>query len=350
VPTLLEVTGIHAPEYVDGIKQAPIEGVSFAYTFDQANANAPSKHKTQYFEMMGDHAIYHEGWMASTKVIRPPWEVVGPVNQDPLNNVTWELYDLTKDWTQSDDIAAANPGKLKELKALFLTEAKKYEVLPLDASVATRLVAPRPNITAGRTVFTYTKPMTGLPQGDSALLLNCSYTITADVEVPEGGGEGMLVTSGGRFGGWGFYVLKGRPVFTWNMVDLKRIKWQAPDALSAGKHTLEFDFKYEGLGGGTLAFNNMSGIGQPGTGVIKVDGKEVATQKMDHTIPLILQWDESMDFGSDTGTPVDDQDYQCPFTFTGKFSKITIKVERPQLSPEDIKKLEAAARNNKTSE
>jgi arylsulfatase A-like enzyme len=350
VPTLLEVCGIPAPEVVDGIKQKPIEGVSFASTFDQANANAPSKHKTQYFEMMGDHAIYHEGWIASTKVIRPPWEVVGPVNQDPLNNVTWELYDLTKDWTQSDDIAAANPGKLKELKELFLTEAKKYEVLPLDASVATRLVAPRPNITAGRTVFTYTKPMTGLPQGDSALLLNCSYTITADIEVPAGGAEGMLVTSGGRFGGWGFYVLKGKPVFTWNLVDLKRIKWEGPDALAPGKHTVEFDFKYDGLGGGTLAFNNMSGIGRSGTGTLKVDGKEVVTQKMEKTLPLILQWDESFDIGSDTGTPVNDQDYQCPFVFTGKFSKITLKVDRPQLSPEDIKKLEAAQRNNKTSE
>jgi arylsulfatase A-like enzyme len=350
VPTLLEVTSIHAPETVDGIKQAPIEGVSFAYTFDQANANVPSRHKTQYFEMMGDHAIYHEGWMASTKVIRPPWEVAGPVNQDPLNNVTWELYDLSKDWTQADDLAAANPGKLKELKELFLTEAKKYQVLPLDASVATRLVAPRPNITAGRTVFTYTKPMTGLPQGDSALLLNCSYTITADIDVPEGGAEGVLVTSGGRFGGWGFYFLKGKPVFTWNLVDLKRIKWEAPDALAPGKHTVEFDFKYDGLGAGTLAFNNMSGIGRSGTGVLKVDGKEVATQKMENTLPLILQWDESFDIGSDTGTPVNDQDYQCPFAFTGKFSKITVKVDRPQLAPEDIKKLEAAQRNNKTSE
>ncbi|HYU46592.1 MAG TPA: arylsulfatase [Terriglobales bacterium] len=350
VPTLLEISGIPAPETVDGIKQAPIEGTSIAYTFDQKNANEPSRHKTQYFEMMGDHAIYHEGWMASTKVIRPPWVVIGPVNTDPLNNVTWELYDLNKDWTQSEDVAAKYPGKLKEMKELFLKEAKKYEVLPLDASAATRFVAPRPNITAGRSVFTYTRPMTGLPQGDSPLLLNCSYTITADVEVPEGGGEGMLVTSGGRFGGWGFYVLKGKPVFTWDLVDLKRIKWQAPDALAVGKHTLEFDFKYEGLGAGTLAFNNMSGIGRPGTGVLKVDGKEVVTQKMDHTIPLVMQWDESMDFGSDTGTPVDDQDYQCPFTFTGKFSKITVKVDRPQLSPEDIKKLEAAARNNKTSE
>jgi arylsulfatase len=153
VPTILEVTDIRQPENVDGIKQKPIEGVSFAYTFDKANANAPSRHKTQYFEMMGDHAIYHEGWIASTKVIRPPWDVAGLVNQDPLNNVTWELYDLTKDWTQSNDVAAANPSKLAELKALFLTEAKKYQVLPLDASVATRLVAPRPNLTAGRSQF-----------------------------------------------------------------------------------------------------------------------------------------------------------------------------------------------------
>jgi arylsulfatase len=343
VPTLLEVCGIPAPDYVDGIKQAPMEGVSFAYTFDEKNKNMPSKHKTQYFEMMGDHAIYNDGWMLSTKVIRPPWDVVGAVNPDPLNNVTWELYDLTKDWTQSDDVAAKYPDKVKQMKQTFLTEAKKYEVLPMDASVATRLVMPRPNITAGRTEFVYTHPMTGLPQGDSPLLLNCSYTITADIEVPAGGAEGMLVTSGGRFGGWGFYLLKGKPVFTWDLVDLKRQKWQAPDALAPGKHIVEFDFKYDGLGAGTLAFNNMSGIGRSGTGVLKVDGTEVANQKMEHTIPLILQWDESMDFGSDTGTPVDDQDYQCPFPFTGKFNKITIKVDRPELSPEDIKKLEASA-------
>jgi arylsulfatase len=342
VPTLLEVSGIPAPDYVDGIKQAPIEGVSFAYTFDEKNKNAPSKHKTQYFEMMGDHAIYNDGWMLSTKVIRPPWDVIGAVNPDPLNNVTWELYDLTKDWTQCDDVAAKYPDKVKQMKQTFLTEAKKHQVLPLDASVATRLVAPRPNITTGRTEFVYTHPMTGLPQGDSPLLLNCSYTITADIEVPEGGAEGMLATSGGRFGGWGFYVLKGKPVFTWNLVDLKRPKWQAQDALAPGKHTLEFDFKYDGLGAGTLAFNSMSGIGRSGTGMLKVDGKEVSTQKMEHTIPLILQWDESMDFGSDTGTPVDDQDYQCPFPFTGKFNKITIEVDRPQLTEEDIKKLENA--------
>ena len=350
VPTLLEISGIHQPDTVDGIKQSPVEGISFAYTFDKANANAPSRHRTQYFEMMGDHAIYQDGWMASTKVIRSPWDVSGPVNTDPLNNVTWELYDLTKDWTQADDLAAKNPQKLKELQGVFLEEAKKYQVLPLDASVATRLVAPRPNITAGRSEFVYTKPMIGLPQGDSPLLLNCSYTISADIDVPQNGAEGMILTSGGRFGGYGFYLLKGKPVFLWNLVDLKRIRWDGPDALTPGHHVVEFDFKYEGLGPATLAFNNMSGIGQPGAGALKVDGKTVATQKMDHTMPLILQWDESFDIGSDTETGVSDQDYQPPFPLTAKLNKLTIKMDRPQLSPEDIKKLESAMRNNKASE
>jgi len=351
VPTILDVSGIRAPETVNGIKQKPIEGVSMAYTFDKANATKPSTHHTQYFEMMGDHALYHDGWILSTKVIRPPWEVIGPVNQDPANNVTWELFDLSKDWTQATDVAAAQPGKVKELRELFMKEAHKYEVLPLDASVATRLVAPRPNITAGRSEFVYTAPLTGIPQGDSPLLLNTSYTITANVEVAEGGAEGMLLTSGGRFGGYGFYLLKGKPVFLWNLVDLKRLRWEGPDVLTAGKHTLEFDFKYEGLGGATLAFNNMSGIGQAGTGVLKVDGTAVATQKMEHTLPLILQWDETFDIGSDTGTPVDDKDYQVPFKFTGKLVKLTLKLDRPQLTPADEKRLmEESQRNNRASE
>jgi arylsulfatase len=344
VPTILEVCGIRAPEYVDGIKQAPIEGVSFAYTFDKANAKAPSRHKTQYFEMMGDHAIYHEGWIASTKVIRPPWVVAGPVNQDPFNNVTWELYDLTKDWTQSEDVAAKYREKVKELRKIFLQEAEKYQVLPLDASVATRLVQPRPNITAGRTEFVYTKPLTGIPQGDSPLLLNTSYTITADIEVPEGGAEGMILTSGGRFGGYGFYLLKGKPVFLWNLVDLKRVRWQGKEALPPGKHVLEFDFKYDGLGACTLAFNNMSGIGRSGTGVLKVDGKAVAKQKMQRTLPLILQWDETFDIGSDTGTPVDDRDYQVPFRLTAKLNKLTLKLDRPQLTKADIERLQKTFR------
>ncbi|MDD2738842.1 MAG: arylsulfatase [Methylomonas lenta] len=350
VPTILEASGIKAPEMVDGIKQAPIEGTSFAYTFDAKNAKEASKHKTQYFEMMGQWALYHEGWLLSTKVNRAPWEAFGAANPDPLNNQVLELYDLNTDFSQSKNIADQHPDKVKQMKKLFIAEAKKYQVFPLDASVAARIVAPRPNITAGRSEFVYTHPMVGLPQGDSPFLLNSSYTITADIEVPEGGAEGMILTSGGRFAGYGFYLLKGKPVFLWNLIDLKRIKWEGPDALTPGKHSLEFDFKYDGLGVGTLAFNNMSGLGRPGTGTLKVDGKVVATETMQHTLPMILQWDESFDIGSDTLTGVNDADYKPPFALTAKLNKLTLKVDRPQLSPEDIKKLEQAMRNNKSSE
>ena len=344
VPTILEAAGIRAPEVVDGIKQKPIEGISFAYTFDAKNAKAPTRHTTQYFEMMGQWALYKDGWFLSTKVNRAPWQAFGPANPDPLNNQEFQLYDLTKDFTQSNDIAAANPAKVAEMRKAFLVEAKKYQVLPLDASVAARIVAPRPNITAGRTEFVYTRPMVGLPQGDSPVLLNTSYTITADIEVPQGGAEGMILTSGGRFGGYGFYLLKGKPVFLWNLVDLERLKWEGPDALTPGRHTVEFDFKYDGMGPGTLAFNNFTGVGRCGTGTLKVDGKVVATKKMEKTMPIILQWDESFDIGSDTLTGVNDADYQPPFTLTAKLNTLTIKMDRPHLSADDVKKLEAGMR------
>jgi arylsulfatase len=292
--------------------------------------------------MMGQWALYHDGWFLSTKVNRAPWMAFGPANPDPLNNQVLELYNLNEDFNQTADLAAKNPQKVKEMKEMFVAEARKHQVFPMDASVAARIVAPRPNITAGRTEFVYTRPMTGLPQGDSPGLLNSSYTITADIDVPQGGAEGMILTSGGRFAGYGFYLLKGKPVFLWNMVDLKRVKWEGADALTPGRHTVEFDFVYTGKGAGTLAFNDFSGLGQPGTGTLKVDGKVVATQQMERTLPMILQWDEAFDVGSDTLTGVNDADYQPPFALTAKLNKLTIKVDRPQLSPEDIKKLEAA--------
>jgi arylsulfatase len=350
VPTLLEVCGIAAPEVVDGIKQAPIEGTSLVYTFDAANAKAPTRHRTQYFEMMGQWALYHDGWMLSTKVNRAPWEAFGPANPDPLNNQVFELYNLDKDFSQSQDLAASNPGKVKELRQMFIDEARRNQVFPLDASVAGRVVAPRPNITAGRTEFVYTHPMTGLPQGDSPFLLDSSYTITAEIEVPQGGAEGMILTSGGRFAGYGFYLLKGTPVFLWNLLDMQRVKWSGTEPLAPGKHTVAFDFKYDGLGVGTLAFNNLSGLGRSGTGTLIVDGKPVQTISMPKTLPMILQWDESFDIGSDTLTGVNDADYQPPFPFTGKLDKLTIKVDRPQLSPADVAQLEAAGRSNKSSE
>jgi arylsulfatase len=286
----------------------------------------------------------------STKVNRAPWEAFGPANPDPLNNQVFQLYDLNTDFTQSEDIAAKHPEKVKAMKAAFIAEARKYQVFPLDASVAARIVAPRPNITAGRSEFVYTRPMVGLPQGDSPFLLDASYTVTAEIEVPQGGAEGMMLTSGGRFAGYGFYLLNGKPVWLWNLVDLERIKWEGPDALAPGKHSVEFDFKYDGLGAGTLAFNDFSGVGRPGTGTLSVDGKVVDTKQMPKTLPMILQWDESFDVGSDTLTGVNDADYEPPFAFTGRLDKLTVKIDRPELSPADIQKLEAAMRNNKASE
>jgi arylsulfatase len=342
VPTILEAAGIKAPVAVDGIKQAPIEGTSFLYTFDAKNAKTASRHKTQYFEMMGQWALYHDGWLLSTKVNRAPWQAFGAANPDPLNNQVFQLYDLRKDFTQSEDVAAKHPQKVKEMRQMFVAEAKKHQVFPLDASVAGRIVAPRPNITAGRSEFVYTRPMTGLPQGDSPNILNASYTFTADIEVPQGGAEGMIVTSGGRFAGYGFYLLKGKPVWLWNLVDLERLKWEAPEALTPGRHTVEFEFKYDGMGAGTLAFNDFSGVGRPGVGTLKVDGKVADTKEMKRTLPMILQWDESFDVGSDTLTGVNDADYRPPFPLTAKLNKLTLKVDRPKLSPEEVKKLQAA--------
>jgi arylsulfatase len=177
VPTILEAAGIRQPKVMDGIRQLPIEGVSMACTFDQKNASAPSTHKTQYFEMMGDRAIYHDVWLAGTKVMRPPW-----VHHQPKESVLgypWELYDLNKDWTQSEDIAAKHPEKLKEMQALFWKEAEKYQVLPLDASMVTRLITPRPSMTAGRNVFTWTGPLTGTPRWSTPCPLSCSGTRTS---------------------------------------------------------------------------------------------------------------------------------------------------------------------------
>ncbi len=345
VPTILEATGIPAPVMVDGIGQKPIEGVSMVYSFDKANATAPSPHHTQYFEMMGVQGLYSDGWMLSAVPIRAPWQLFGKAIENPATAYKFELYDIRHDWTQYTDVAAANPAKVQEMKDLMLAEFAKHQVLPLDASVATRLAVPRPSLTAGRKVFTYSgEPMTGIPDAAAPNLLNTSYTLTAEIEVPQDGADGMIVTEGGRFGGYGLYLLKGKPVFTWNLLDLKRTRWEGSEVLAPGKHTLEYDFKYQGLGFATLAFNNVSGLGHSGSGTFKVDGKVVSTQTLERTIPLLLPIDETFDIGSDTGTPVDDADYQVPFKFTGKIDKLMIALDPPKLTPEDQKKLMDAQR------
>jgi arylsulfatase len=351
VPTILEATGVPAPVSVDGVAQRPIEGVSMAYTFKKANATAATHHHVQYFEMFGNRGVYKDGWYANTVPISAPWKLDALPDPDVINAYQWELFDLTKDWTQNHNLAASQPDKLKQMKELFMVEAAKYRVFPLDNSLAVRMVTPRPSVTAGRTVFTYSGGLTGIPMGDAPMLLGTSYTLTANIEVPKSGAEGVIATQGGRFGGWGFYLLKGKPIYVWNLLDLKRVRWEGREALAPGKHTLTFELQYHGLGLATLAFNDKSGIGQSATGILSVDGKQVSTQNMEHTIPTILQWDESFDVGSDTGTPVDDSDYQVPFAFTGKLNKLTVKIDRPKMTPEQERHfMQQSQRENHASE
>jgi len=344
VPTILEATGIPAPVMVNGIAQKPIEGVSMAYTFDKANANAASARSTQYFEMWGNRAIYHDGWIAATTPPAPPWLLgTAKLPVDVVNGYKWELYNLTEDYSESDDLAAKMPDKLRGLQELFMVEATKYNVFPLDNSVLQRILTPRPSATAGRNTFTYSGEMPGLPESDAPSILNRSYTITAEVDIPSGpgmtvgragsqdGNEGMIVTLGGRFGGYGLYLLKGKPIFLYNFADLERFRWEGKDALAPGKHTIVFDFKYDG-----------PGFGKGGTGVLKVDDKEVASSKVPHTTPFIMTVDETFDVGVDTRTPVDDRDYQVPFRFTGKIDKLTFKVGPVQLASEDRRVIQHA--------
>jgi hypothetical protein len=271
-------------------------------------------------------ALYHEGWIASTTPYRAPWDITAPTPKDVVNGIKWELYDLTKDWTQFNDVAAANPAKLRELQDLFWVEANKYQVLPLDASSLSRILTQRPSITAGRAEFTYVNPLTGILPGNEPNILNKSYVITADITVPAGGGDGMLVTDGGRFGGYGLYLLKGKPVLLYNLEGVARFRWEGPQALTPGKHSIVFSFKYDG-----------PGFGKGGTGVLSVDGKEAARQTIPHSVPFVFGVDESFDVGSDTGTSVEDKDYQPPFVFNGTLSKVTIKLEPVQMSPDDRK-------------
>ena len=248
------------------------------------------------------------------------------------NEYKWELYNLTEDYSQANDLAAKMPDKLTQMQTLFDQEAAKYNVLPLDNSHFARATAPRPSATAGQTVFTYSGVMPGIPLANAPNILGRSYTITADVDVPQGGGDGMLVTAGGNWGGFGLYLLKGKPVFNYNMLILAQYRWEGPDALTPGKHTIVFDYTYDG-----------PGIAKGGSGVLKVDGKVVATGKQANSIAFLQVADETFDVGVDTRTGVNDKDYQVPFPFNGKIDKLTIKLGPSQLTADDQSKATGAA-------
>jgi arylsulfatase A-like enzyme len=324
VPTILEATRIPQPEMINGIKQHPIEGMSMMYTWDKANTNAPTRHNTQYFEMLGNRAIYHDGWVANTTPATIPWELSSAPPPDVITGYKWELYNVQEDPTQSNDLAARMPEKVKQMQDIFYSEAKKYDVLPLDNSTLARWNTPRPSLTAGRKIFTYSGGLTGVPASAAPDILDKSYTIWAEIEIPEGGAEGMIVTQGGRFGGYGLFLSKGvmgigrgKPVFLYNLLDLKRTTWEGPE-LGAGKHTIVFEFKSDG-----------PGLGKGGTGLLFVDGKEVAKNTMEHTTPITFPEDETFDIGQDTRTPLAfiEYRYDVPFKFTGKIDKLTFELE-----------------------
>jgi len=310
-PTILEAAGLPEPKSVNGTAQAPIEGVSLAYTFDAPKA--PDRHTTQYFEIFGNRAMYHDGWLAGT-VHKAPWEAKprGPFKAD-----VWELYDARADFSLTNDLAAKRPEKLRELQALFLVEGARYHALPLDDRTLERLNAElvgRPDLMAGRTSLTLYEGMIGLMENIFINVKNRAHTITAEVEVPADG-DGVILCQAGRFGGWSLYLKGGKPTYTYNWLGLERYTVASPDALPAGAATIRFTFKPEG---------NHPGPG--GLGTIEVDGKKVAEGKIERTQGYFFSADEGADVGVDAGTPVT-EDYAGPDNrFVGKIKKVTIDV------------------------
>ena len=253
-PTILEATGIRLPDTINGIKQRPMDGVSLAYTWPKENANVPTKHNTQYFEMLGNRAIYQDGWVAATTPVTIPWELSTKAPPDVITGYSWELYNIQNDFTENHDLAAAMPAKLKEMQALFYQQAAKFDVLPLDNSTLARFTTPRPSTTAGRTTFTYSGELSGVPASCAPDILDRSYQIHAEITVPDGGAEGMIATEGGRFGGYGLFLSKGdmgvgrgHVVFLYNLLGLQRTIWEGPE-LAPGTHTITFDFEFNGPG------------------------------------------------------------------------------------------------------
>ncbi len=319
-PTILEAAGLPEPKSVNGTVQTPIEGVSLAYTF--ADARAPSRHTTQYFEIFGNRAIYHDGWLAGT-VHRAAWEFKP---RTTLENDTWELYDTRTDFSLASDLAAKNPEKLKELQALFLEEAVKYSVLPLDDRTLERLNAAlvgRPDLMAGRTSLTVYEGMIGMSENVFINVKNRSHTITAEVEVPKKGANGVLLAQAGRFGGWSLYIKDGKPTYTYNWLGLQQYTVAATQALPAGRVTIRFEFGYDG-----------GGLGKGGTGTLFVNAKQVAAGRIERTQCCAYSADEGADVGADEGTPVAEA-YKVPFKFTGKIDKVTIELGEMKAAEHD---------------
>ena len=312
-PTILEAAQLPEPKVVNGTKQTPIEGVSMLYTFE--NPKAPSRHTTQYFEIFGNRAIYHDGWFAGT-IHRAPWEMKPRAS---FLEDKWELYDTRHDFSLVNDLAAKEPKKLKAMQEVFADQAVKYRVFPIDDRGLERAVASavgRPDLMEGRTTLDLYPGMDGMAENVFINIKNRSLTITADVEIPPSDANGVLLCQGGAFGGWSLYVEDGKPTYCYNYLGMQRYTVAATDAAPAGRVKIELDFHYDG-----------GGHGKGGTATIVVNGKKAADGRIERTQPAMFSADETADVGEDDATPVSPDYKERDNEFTGKIHKITISVK-----------------------
>jgi arylsulfatase len=324
LPTVLECAGIPAPTTVDGILQKPVEGTSMRYTFD--SPAAPDRRRTQYFEMCGNRGIYHEGWMAVTRH-GTPWEMI-PVAGKRFSDDVWELYDLHSDWTQARDLASEHPEKLRRLQELFLVEAAKYQVFPLDNRVTERenpTLAGRVDLLGARSSVTYRGGMRRFTEETTPNIKNRSHTITADVETSEPDTDGVIIAQGGRFGGWSLYCVSGRPCYVYNhfAMDLYTVRSGVP--LAPGRHEIRVEFAYDG-----------GGMGKGGTVVLTVDGEKQAEGRVEQTIPYYFSFDETLDVGVDLGTPVTDDYPEIDNEFGGVVHTVRIDLAAETETSADV--------------
>ena len=312
-PTILEAAGLPEPKSVNGTPQTPIEGTSLVYTFD--NAGAPEQHKTQYFEMFGNRAIYNDGWLART-IHRAPWQTS---NLEPLTTDVWDLYDVRSDFSLTNNLAARHPEKLRQMQALFMQEAEKYHVLPIDDRTIERTnptLAGRPDLLGGRTSLTLYPGMQGMLENTFMNIKNRSSKITAELDIPDSGANGAILVQGGRFGGWSLHVKDGKPAYTYNFLGLDRYTVVAPQALPAGPATVVLDFAYDG-----------GGAGKGGKATLFVNGNPVADGRVEKTQPNIFSADETADVGIDNQTPVAEGiGIGAETRFTGTINKVTLEV------------------------
>lgn len=314
-PTILEAAGLPEPKIVNGTPQIPIEGTSLVYSFN--DERAADRHTTQYFEMFGNRAIYHNGWLART-IHRLPWQRSAP---NPLDQDVWDLYNVNDDFSLAKNLADQQPEKLQEMKALFMTEAAKYKVLPIDDRGIERTnpaLAGRPDLMGGRTSLTLYEGMDAMMENSFINIKNQSLTITAEVDIPEGGASGAIVVQGGRFGGWSLHMREGKPAYEYNFLGLQRFVVESPNALPSGKATIKLDFAYDG-----------GGLGKGGMASLLVNGEKAAEGRIEHTQPMIFSADETADVGLDNQTPVALGIGYGPeeTKFTGKIIKVVIDVK-----------------------